>query len=151
MVTALPDSEILVRQWCLSKTSITNLLGTRIATNLPSEPTLPFLVITLIGGSVDDSEALIGRADFQFDAYAGNWGGDNTKNKPDYQTAFNVANTVLQEAFANQDNQITSSGAAVGYIYGFTVTSNVRRIDEEGIGLARYSFDATMTYRSNSE
>ena len=147
----LPDSEILVRQWCLSKTAITDLVSTRIAPNLPSEPTLPFLVITLIGGSLDDSEALIGQADFQFDAYAGNWGGDNTKNKPDYATAFNVANTVMAECFANQDNQITSSGAAVGYIYGFRVTSNVRRIDEEGIGLARYNFDATMTYRSNSE
>ena len=73
MVTALPDSEILVRQWCLSKTSITDLLGTRVATNLPTEPTLPFLVITLLGGSVDESEALIGRADFQFDARACLW------------------------------------------------------------------------------
>jgi hypothetical protein len=42
----------------------------------------------------------------------------------------------------------TSDGGATGVIYGFTVTSNVRRIDEEGIGLARYNFDATMTYRS---
>ena len=148
MVTSLPDSEILVRTWALSKTSITDLIGTRVATNLPIEPTLPFLVITLLGGAVDDSEALIGRADFQFDAYAGNWGGDNTKNKPDYGTAFSIANKVMQEAFAQKTNSYTSDGGSTGVIYGFTVTSNVRRIDEEGIGLARYNFDATMTYRS---
>lgn len=144
----LPDSEILVRTWALSKSSITDLVGTRIATNLPSEPTLPFLVITLLGGAVDTSEALIGQADFQFDAYAGNWGGDNTKNKPDYQAAFNLANAVLKEAFEQQDSKYTSTGNVSGFIYGFSVSSNVRRIDEEGIGLARYSFDATMTYRS---
>jgi len=150
MVTNLPDGEILARAWCLSKSSITDLVSTRIATNLPSEPTLPFLVITLVAGDMLDGEALVGESDFQFDAYAGNWGGDNTKNKPDYGTAFNIVNTVLKEAHMQTPSTFTSSGNVSGYIYGFRA-GGIRRMDEEGIGLARYSFDATMTYRSLSE
>ena len=37
-----PDPEIIARAWCLEKTSITDLVGTRIATRLPQNPTLPF-------------------------------------------------------------------------------------------------------------
>lgn len=147
MVTALPDSEILVRTWALSKSSITDLISNRIATNLPSEPTLPFVVLTLLGGSVNNnSDALVAEADIQFDVYAGNWGGDNTKNKPDYATAFNVCSVIMQEAFAQKGQKYST-----GFIYGFTITQAVTRMDEEGIGLARYRFDATMTYRSLTE
>ena len=44
-----PDPEIIARAWCLEKTAITNIVGTRIATRLPQNPTLPFLVITKFG------------------------------------------------------------------------------------------------------
>ena len=141
---SLPDSEVLIRNWAISKSSITDLVSQRIATNLPEEPTLPFVVITLLGGSIDNrGEALIGESDFQFDAYAGNYGGDNTKRKPDYATAYNVANTIMAEAFAQKGKKV-----APGFIYGFIITQTVTRMDEEEVGLARYRFDATMQYRS---
>ena len=36
-----PDPEIVARAWALSKTSITDVVGTRIATRLPQGATMP--------------------------------------------------------------------------------------------------------------
>ena len=43
----LPDSEVLFRTWALDQTLISDIVGTGIATRLPSNATLPFAVILL--------------------------------------------------------------------------------------------------------
>ena len=40
-----PDAEIIARQWALSQTIITDIVGTNIATRLPRGSALPFLVL----------------------------------------------------------------------------------------------------------
>ena len=59
MAQSLPDAEIMARSWALSKTSITNLVGTKVATRLPQDAEMPFLVITRLGGTPQAGEALI--------------------------------------------------------------------------------------------
>ena len=38
------DAEVVFRAWALARTPITDIVGTRIATRLPRDATLPFLV-----------------------------------------------------------------------------------------------------------
>ena len=37
-----PDAEVTFRAWAINRTPITNICGTRIATRLPRNATLPF-------------------------------------------------------------------------------------------------------------
>ena len=106
-----PDAEIIVRAWCLEKTSITDIVGTRIATRLPQNPTLPFLVITNQGGFFEGqgSQTAIVTSVINFNCYAGRWGGSGNKGEPDYTTASNLANAVMKELFIESNNQVTTS------------------------------------------
>ena len=92
-----PDAEIIVRAWCLEKTSITDIVGTRIATRLPQNPTLPFLVITNQGGFFEGqgSQTAIVTSVINFNCYAGRWGGSGNKGEPDYTTASILAKWLL--------------------------------------------------------
>ena len=51
MPASLPDAEILARTWALSKTSITDIVDQKVATRLPQDADMPFLVITRLGGT----------------------------------------------------------------------------------------------------
>ena len=95
-----PDAEIIARAWALSKTSITDIVSQRVATRLPANPTLPFLVIEKTGGSLidEDSQIAINGDDIVFNCFAGRYGGDNSKGEPDYTTASNLANAIYKEA-----------------------------------------------------
>lgn len=42
MAQSLPDAEIIARSWALSKSSITSLVGTKVATRLPQDAEMPF-------------------------------------------------------------------------------------------------------------
>ena len=43
-----PDAEIIARQWALSQTAITDIVGTNIATRLPRGSALPFLSVDTV-------------------------------------------------------------------------------------------------------
>ena len=46
-----PDAEIIARQWALSQTAITDIVGTNIATRLPRGSALAFLTLFRAGGA----------------------------------------------------------------------------------------------------
>ena len=127
MPASLPDAEILARTWALSKTSISNLVGTRVATRLPQDGDMPFLVITRLGGTPLSGEALIDEAFLQLDCYAGKYATNNTKGQP---------GPII----------LTSDGGVTGKVSGFTISNGPQRIDEPELGLARYTIDIVMIY-----
>ena len=47
-----PDAEIIARQWALSQTIITDIVGTNVATRLPRGSSLPFLTLFRAGGAL---------------------------------------------------------------------------------------------------
>ncbi len=147
-----PDAEIIVRAWCLEKTSITDIVSTRIATRLPQSPTLPFLVITNEGGFFEGqgSQTAIATTVINFNCYAGRWGGSGNKGEPDYTTASNLAQAVLKELFIESNNQVTTSGGTKAFIYGFDVRSTPARIEEPDLLIANFSINAAMTYRASA-
>ena len=147
-----PDAEIIVRAWCLEKTSITDIVGTRIATRLPQNPTLPFLVITNQGGFFEGqgSQTAIVTSVINFNCYAGRWGGSGNKGEPDYTTASNLANAVMKELFIESNNQVTTSGGTKALIYGYEVGSTPVRIEEPELLIANFSLSASMTYRASA-
>lgn len=146
----LPDSEVLARTWALSKTSITDIVGTKIATRLPQDSEMPFMVITRIGGSPQQSEALIDEAYLQIDCYAGKYATNNTKGQPDYATAYSLANAIYGEAFDQTATVLTSTGGITGRLHGFVIQNGPQRMDEPELGLARYTIDIVMIYGANS-
>jgi len=146
MPQSLPDSEILARSWALSKTSITDIVGQRVATRLPQDAEMPFLVITRLGGTPQAGEALIDEAFLQLDCYAGKYATSETKGQPDYANAYALANAVFGEAFDQYPEIFESAGGVSGKISGFTIANGPQRIDEPELGLARYTIDIVMIY-----
>jgi len=146
MPASLPDAEILARTWALSKTSITDIVDQKVATRLPQDADMPFLVITRLGGTPLSGEALIDEALLQLDCYAGKYATNNTKGQPDYATAYNLASAVVAEAFDQSPEILTSSGGVSGKLSGFTIQNGPQRIDEPELGLARYTIDIVMIY-----
>lgn len=146
MAQLLPDAEILARTWALSKTSITDIVDQKVATRLPQDAEMPFLVITRIGGTPLTGEALIDEAVLQLDCYAGKYATNDTKGQPDYATAYNLASACYTEAFDQSPEILTSSGGVSGKLAGFTIQNGPQRIDEPTLGLARYTIDIVMIY-----
>ena len=147
-----PDAEIIARQWALSQTAITDIVGTNIATRLPRGSALPFLTLFRAGGALINprSEAHIQNALIPMECYAGRWGGSgNDKPFADYSTAMSLANAVIQSAFNYANGYIvTDTTNTRAKIYGFDVVQFPTRIEEIGTGLGRYSFALAMTYRA---
>lgn len=147
-----PDPEIIARAWCLEKTSITDIVGTRIATRLPQNPTLPFLVITNGGGALlePSSQSAISNQSMIFNCYAGRWGGSGSKGEPDYTTASNLAQAVFKELFIESNNQVTTSSGIKGFVYGFEIQSTPTRVEEPETLIANFEVVALMTYRASA-
>lgn len=148
-----PDPEITARAWCLEKTAITDIVSTRVATRLPQNPTLPFLVITNGGGSLisDTSQAAINGTSIIFNCYAGRWGGSGSKGEPDYTTASNLAQAVYKECFIESNNQVTTASGVKALIYGFTIQSTPTRVEESELLIANFELVAFMTYRASAQ
>ncbi len=146
-----PDAEIIFRQFLLAKTGITDLVSSRIATRLPRDAELPFLVFIRAGGILvrPTSQAHIQSAIFPMIAYAGQWGGDDTKANPDYGGAMELANAVIQECFNMENEYVTTASSSTrAKIYGIDILQMPTRIDEVATGLGRYDFSVGMTYRA---
>ena len=147
-----PDAEIIARAWALSKTSITDIVSQRVATRLPANPTLPFLVLEKTGGSLidEDSQIAINGDDIVFNCYAGRYGGDNTKGEPDYTTASNLANAIYKEAHVQGNTVVTTSGGTKARIYGFRVTGTPVRVEEPELLIANFQIFVSMIYRASA-
>lgn len=146
-----PDAEIIFRKFLLSKTPVTDLLGTRISTRLPRDAQLPFLVFVRAGGILvrPSSQAHIQSAIFPIIAYAGQWGSDGTKANPDYGGAMNLANVILKECFNMENEYITTDDSTTrAKIYGIDIIQMPTRVEEVQTGLGRYDFSVGMTYRA---
>ena len=148
-----PDAEIIARQWALSQTAITDIVGTNIATRLPRGSALPFLTLFRAGGALINprSEAHIQNALIPMECYAGRWGGSgNDKPFADYSTAMSLANAVIQSAFNYSNGYITSDDATPlrAKIYGFQIMQMPTRVEETATGLGRYSIALSMMYRA---
>ena len=147
-----PDAEIIARQWALSQTIITDIVGTNVATRLPRGSSLPFLTLFRAGGALINprSDAHIQNALLPMECYAGRWGGaGNYKPFADYSTAMSLANAVIQAAFNYSNGYITTSDSNTrAKIYSFDIVQFPTRIEEVSTGLGRYSIALAMTYRA---
>ena len=147
-----PDAEIIARQWALTQTAITDICSTNIATRLPRNANLPFLVLFRAGGNLMNprSDAHIQNALLPMECYAGRWGGSgNDKPFADYSTAMSLANAVIQAAFNYSNGYITTSDSNTrAKIYSFDIVQMPTRIEEISTGLGRYSIALAMTYRA---
>lgn len=147
-----PDAEIIARAWALTQTSITDIVDTRIATRLPRDAGMPFLVLFRAGGSLLNprSEAHIQNALLPMECYAGRWGGTDDTAVPDYGAAMDLANTIIQAAFNYSNGYIQSSDGLKAKIYSFDIIQMPTRIEETTTGLGRYAIALSMTYRDAS-
>ena len=146
MAINLPDSEILFRAWALDQTEITDIFGTRIATNLPSNATLPFAVVNLQATTTEniDSAPIFG-ATFMIDIYGGKYGSDGTKATPDYAGAFSGASAFVRTAFDFKGKKYSITGTD-GIIYGFNPIEGPFRLEDTDTNLARYNVSVSMFY-----
>ena len=150
MVQQLPDAEIMFRTWALAQSEISSLVSTRIATRLPNGATLPFLVVSQLGGSPSADEALIYEANLFIDCYGGKYGSNNTKGQPDYAQAYDLASKTIANTFDATPKKYTSSGGESAIIHGFYSQAGPTRIEEPELGLARYNIEVVMIYGASS-
>ena len=99
-----PDAEIIFRKFLLGKTSVTDLVGTRIATRLPRDAEMPFITFQRAGGALvrPTSQVHLQSAIIPVQCFAGQWGGDGTTSAPDYGKAMEVANAIIANAIKSQ-------------------------------------------------
>lgn len=74
MTTAhvLPDAEQLIIGWALTVDALTDLVGTRIYTETPADPTFPMVrIVRFGGGPVSTNPAWLDRATMQVDVFGG--------------------------------------------------------------------------------
>lgn len=134
----LPDAEALAVQWAKANTELATLLSGRISTNLPKDPTFPFLTVMRVAGGPDDSEAPLDQPYLQWDCF-----GKKGEYTPDYETAYNVGAVLVEQAKYFPGGPV----GGFGYIYGFNVLNGPRRFDEPRTGWARFIVEMTMTSR----
>lgn len=146
MAINLPDSEILFRTWALDQSGITSLVGTRIATRLPSNAVLPFAVVRLMGASAENVNGPpIFLASFSVGCYGGKYGSNDNKATPDFAAAYNLANAFASAAYDFENKKYSISGTD-GVIYGFNPIDGPYRLDSTDNELARYNVNIGMYY-----
>jgi hypothetical protein len=146
MAINLPDSEILFRTWALDQSIITDIVGTRIATRLPSNATLPFAVINLDSSMAENiNSAPMWLAMIDVDCYGGKYGSDGTKATPDFAGAFSLANAFVRCAFDFTPKKYSITGTD-GIIHGFNPIDGPSRLETTDNDLARYNISVGMYY-----
>ena len=146
MAINLPDSEILLRTWALDQSTITDLVDTRIATRLPSNAELPFVVLRLMSSNAENIDgAPVWSAFFDINCYAGKYGSNDNKPTPDFAAAFNLANAFVRCAFDFSPKKYSITGTD-GIIYGFNPIDGPYRLESTDSDLARYNVSIGMYY-----
>lgn len=102
------------------------LVGVRVATRLPNQPTLPFLTARVVGGGPEDGEAPIDLYLMELNAW-----GDTRGDADD-----------LYRAVIDALRENTNYRSALGHLRG-TGVSNVRQTDDnDAVDRYRYTVDA---------
>lgn len=146
-----PDAEIIFRKFLLGKTSITDLVSTRIATRLPRDAEMPFITFQRAGGVLlrPTSQVHMQSAIIPIQCFAGQWGGDGTTSAPDYGKAMEVANAIIGECFNMENEYITTDSSTTrAKIVGFDIPQMPTRVNENQTGLGRYDIGVAMMYRA---
>lgn len=146
-----PDAEIIFRQFLISQTDVTALVGTRVATRLPRDAEMPFITIQRAGGILvrPSSQVHIQSAIIPVQCFAGQWGGDGNTSAPDYGKAMEVANAVVKVCFNSENEYVTTpSSNTRAKIYGFDIPQMPTRVTESATGLGRYDVGIAMMYRA---
>jgi len=141
----LPDTEAVMVEWAKNNAAITALVALRIATELPPEPTFPFLTAFRVGGGPIAGNALIDRALIQWDCW-----GMKTRD------ASLLARTLVREAFevdmtggkyvsftSSDDDPVTTTG----WVYGMEVVQGPRRVPEPETRRGRFIVETFVTVR----
>lgn len=127
------SGERLTVAWLKSLAYVTTNAGGRVATELPADPTFPFIVVQEIGGGIDRSLAPLDSPYIQLDTYA------DTKAEAD-----DLALAVIDAARTIDGTPITVAGE--GLIYGVDVIAK-RAVPEPETGWKRYAVDMILTCR----
>ncbi len=117
-------------QWARARAAISGLVGTRVATELPNDPALPFLVCTQVAGAPIPGEAPMGLWSIQFDCYGA------TKDSADS----------LQLAVIDAAEEINKSGTE-GHVYGVVINSAFHADEPDAVDRHLYVVDAFVTLR----
>ena len=117
------SAERVAVAWAKTNTAIAAIVGTRVATKLPADPTFPFLRATLTGGTTDGSDAPIWVPLVTFDCYADDRAG-----------ADDLSRTVIDQLEAG--THATSQGTFYGRVLA------VRPTPEPDTGWERFTVDA---------
>lgn len=134
----LPDAEVLAVQWARNNPAIASVVGNRVATRLPKDPSFPFLTVFRVTGGPDVSDAPLDLPILQWDCY----GASRGDASPDYASASQLARTLVSEAL-----EARSTVGTWGVILGMRVISGPRRLDEPVTGWARYVVEMEMMTR----
>ena len=129
------SAERLMVQWAKADMALAAILDGRVATDLPSDPTFPFLVVFQIGGAPDPSEAPVDLPLLQWDCY----GSEGFAGRAQADT---LARPLL-------DRLSSADGMTVlgqGHIYGHQ-TIDYRRSPEPDTGWARYTITTISMIR----
>ena len=135
---AHPDAELVIRNWLLTESTVTALVGTHVATTMPTAMTFPFVIVQLIRQDPDAGEAPVIQAWVQVDCYS---------KKKDYATASRLARIIWDAAEAFTNRTVTVTGDTSAHVYGITL-NNLRRLPEPETEWARYMLDLSVTMRS---
>ena len=146
-----PDAEIIFRQFLLGKSTVTDLVSTRIATRLPRDADMPFVTFQRAGGVMmrPGSQVHLQSAVIPVQCFAGQWGGDGTTAAPDYGKAMEVANAIVQVCFNMENEYVTTTETTTrAKIVGFDIPQLPTRVNENATGLGRYDIGLAMIYRA---
>lgn len=135
----MPDAEVVAVQWARNNPALTAIVGTRISTRVPKNPTFPLITVFRVSGAPDPGEAPLDQAQLQWDCY----GQANGDASPDYASASLVARTLIEQI------EKASGSTGNGTILGVDVTSGPRRQDEPTTGWARYIVETLVMTRSD--
>lgn len=129
----LPDSIVAVRAFLLQVPEVTALVGNRIVTRLPVNPTWPAIRLTLISAFMSGFRR-VDTATFQVDCFS-----------PDEATAHRIAR-IVRAALADCQHFVTPTAVLLG---GADLA--VRPLPDESFTppIQRYAVSASVFVRSN--
>lgn len=141
-----PDAEVACRTWALQLPSLHELVGDRVATNLPPDPfesdSRAFITIFRVGGGPLPGEAFVDRAFIQWDVYG---------PKKAWRTASHAARVLTAEAHKWNGGHLSGVGPEnAAWLYDFEVVSGPRRIPEPETMWARYLVETLVTVRESA-
>ncbi len=150
-----PSPERVMIKWAHDITSIFNLCGGRIYNDLPNQPVMPVLVVTLAAGAPVHGEVPgLTMPMLQFDAY-GEKANRNAVAKriaPDFNAAENLLIEVMDnlQAIDGTGGTIVTTNQETAIVYGVQFAAQRRTPLEKDTRWAHYAADVFVTMRKTA-